>query len=422
MPGSLRAPTRSTSRRPTHTGTYESDNPASYAWTITSHLFDGSPGTGRRLDARAVHDGRVRNRFAADCGRPGRCHQRERPRRDVRLQPAVTHSMVGDVLGHLEPRLHRRRLQHRSALDVSSLTIMLPAGTQAFYFYAEPNHVRRPFDVTATAQDGTTSGPIQVKGNVGAVLRLLRVGGADYRVDHRHDRRTSGFAVGEFGISLARLPIETGIQTVEGPAGAGPSTSSASSASIASRRVFAPMRTKIARARSSSARAPVRSPNSGGTAERHRASAELEGHLELLDQPQRLGERGRGRRRLARRGRDDRLRQQQRRARVRVLLRQVARGEGDDLARVVEPVLRDERLGELAVRLDHDPAADLERDRHRLAQPCLGLVRPPVCEREARQALRRGSEPGSTSHRSARTTSAPEGTDAPPLRGRRGGT
>ena len=76
-------------------------------------------------------------------------------------------------------------------------------------------------------------------------------------------------------------------------------------------------------------------------------------------------------------------------ARRRILLRHVPRREGDDLASVVEPVLGHERLDEVAVRLQQDPAADLQGDGHRLAQPRLGLLGPAVVEREDRQARTR---------------------------------
>jgi hypothetical protein len=49
----------------------------------------------------------------------------------------------------------------------STIMITLPAGTRAFYLYAEPNAFAL-FNVTATAQDGTTSGPVAVQGNGGA--------------------------------------------------------------------------------------------------------------------------------------------------------------------------------------------------------------------------------------------------------------
>ena len=41
----------------------------------------------------------------------------------------------------------------------------------------------------------------------------------------------------------------------------------------------------------------------------------------------------------------------------------------------------------MPVGLEHDPAADLERDRQHLAQPRLSFVGPPILEREDRQAV-----------------------------------
>ncbi|HEX3964539.1 MAG TPA: hypothetical protein VHZ03_49160 [Trebonia sp.] len=48
-----------------------------------------------------------------------------------------------------------------------SVTITLPAGANAFYFYAEPQQFEN-FTMTATTSDGTTSGPISVAGYAGA--------------------------------------------------------------------------------------------------------------------------------------------------------------------------------------------------------------------------------------------------------------
>ena len=83
----------------------------------------------------------------------------------------------------------------------NQITLTLPAGTKAFSFYAEPQQFA-VFSVEATAQDGTTSGPIAVQGNAGAqnfgfyatgsqTLSSITVTTAD----------PTGFAVGEFGIS-----------------------------------------------------------------------------------------------------------------------------------------------------------------------------------------------------------------------------
>ncbi|HEY6788066.1 MAG TPA: M23 family metallopeptidase, partial [Trebonia sp.] len=82
-----------------------------------------------------------------------------------------------------------------------SVTITLPAGANAFYFYAEPNRFEN-FTMTASTSDGTTSGPISVAGSAGAKyfgfyttgtapLASITVTGGD----------PTGFAIGEFGIS-----------------------------------------------------------------------------------------------------------------------------------------------------------------------------------------------------------------------------
>jgi hypothetical protein len=82
-----------------------------------------------------------------------------------------------------------------------TITLTLPAGTKAFYFYAEPDEFET-FSFTATSSNGTTSGAVPVNGNAGAryfgfygtgssTISSITVSGAD----------PDGFAVGEFGIS-----------------------------------------------------------------------------------------------------------------------------------------------------------------------------------------------------------------------------
>ncbi|HXJ79773.1 MAG TPA: hypothetical protein VMS64_13965, partial [Candidatus Methylomirabilis sp.] len=48
-----------------------------------------------------------------------------------------------------------------------NVTLLLPFPTRAFYVYVEPNF-QDVFTVSATANDGTTSGPIDVNGDTGA--------------------------------------------------------------------------------------------------------------------------------------------------------------------------------------------------------------------------------------------------------------
>ncbi len=81
----------------------------------------------------------------------------------------------------------------------------MPPDTGAFYFYAEPN----PFGVfliTATADDGTTSGPVSVEGHSGAKYYGF------YGTDGSHITSISvtsavDFAVGEFGIASPPVGI-----------------------------------------------------------------------------------------------------------------------------------------------------------------------------------------------------------------------
>jgi hypothetical protein len=86
----------------------------------------------------------------------------------------------------------------------TTITLTLPANTRAFYLYVEGNNFA-PANITATANDGSTSGPVPVVGNAGAryygfytnnsacLLTTIRI---DVAVN------AAGFAIGEFGISI----------------------------------------------------------------------------------------------------------------------------------------------------------------------------------------------------------------------------
>ncbi len=89
--------------------------------------------------------------------------------------------------------------------SLSIITINLPAGTNAFYFYAEPN-VQLPYNVVATANDGTTSGPIVIDGFGGAhYIGFYTTGAACVltTIQITMPVAAAGFAVGEFGINLS---------------------------------------------------------------------------------------------------------------------------------------------------------------------------------------------------------------------------
>jgi hypothetical protein len=167
-------------------------------------VFDGSPGTGAPpatlgpytmtafgLDPQPVNQGPIVTSVNDPAG-------------TVSFSPALNHSTVGNGWD---------TWSHGYTGDVywttgSTITMTLPAGTRAFYFYAEPNTFA-VFDVTATAQDGTTSGPIQVQGNSGATYFGFYATGTPNIVSITvMTNDTTGFGVGEFGIAPAAAPID----------------------------------------------------------------------------------------------------------------------------------------------------------------------------------------------------------------------
>lgn len=81
-----------------------------------------------------------------------------------------------------------------------AVTLAPPAGTKAFYLYAEPDHFA-VFQITVHTQDGTSSGAVPVFGEAGATFfGFYATGGATIQsvtVESPED----DFAVGEFGIS-----------------------------------------------------------------------------------------------------------------------------------------------------------------------------------------------------------------------------
>lgn len=80
-----------------------------------------------------------------------------------------------------------------------SVTLTMPTNTRAFYLYAEPNPFA-VFSVAATAQDGTTSGPVPVDGYFGASYFGFYATGTEKIVSITVSS-TIDFAIGEFGIN-----------------------------------------------------------------------------------------------------------------------------------------------------------------------------------------------------------------------------
>jgi hypothetical protein len=164
-------------------------------------VFVGSPGTGAppaKLGGHAVHA------FPADgsgCGATDSTVLGPTGK-SIGLSPALTHETLscggwatwsngytGDVYDNVSAP--------------GTMTVTLPKGTKAFYFYAEPD-VLSTFTVTSVSTPGTvSSGSVSVNGDAGATffgyysksstvsLRKITISCSD----------SSGFAIGEFGIS-----------------------------------------------------------------------------------------------------------------------------------------------------------------------------------------------------------------------------
>jgi hypothetical protein len=84
----------------------------------------------------------------------------------------------------------------------TQVVMTLPENTKAFYFYVEPNDFAT-YNVTATASDGTTSGPIPVEGFSGAkYFGFYTTDGSSLStIQVDVDIGAIGYAVGEFGIA-----------------------------------------------------------------------------------------------------------------------------------------------------------------------------------------------------------------------------
>jgi hypothetical protein len=171
--------------------------------------FDGSPGTNAPpatlggytmtpfgLDPQPVcpNEGSIVTGVTGPTGTIGFSQALSHDRATVACWATWSHGYTGDVYDTL------------LTADPTQVTITLPAGTRAFYFYAEPN-VFDVFDVTATSPDGTTSGPVQVQGNSGAkYFGFYGTGDATIASIIVTTTDATGFAVGEFGIFVPPIP------------------------------------------------------------------------------------------------------------------------------------------------------------------------------------------------------------------------
>ena len=128
--------------------------------------------------------------------------------RSITFGPALEHDRIGQGWA---------TWSHGYTGDVyqafgSNVTITLPTGTSAFYLYAEPN-IFGTFTIQATANDGTTLGPIPVQSNSGARYYGFYTTGpaALSSITISADGGAGGFAIGEFGITCQPVQAVTNL-------------------------------------------------------------------------------------------------------------------------------------------------------------------------------------------------------------------
>jgi len=116
----------------------------------------------------------------------------------------LTHRLVGSGWATWSNGYTGDVYSNDTTLDDGSIqtTITLPPGTGAFYLYAEPN-IFEDFAMSATAQDGTTSGTLTVQGHSGAqYFGFYSNAGVPLTTVHVTDGGgDSAMAIGEFGIA-----------------------------------------------------------------------------------------------------------------------------------------------------------------------------------------------------------------------------
>jgi hypothetical protein len=171
--------------------------------TASGIAFDGSPGTGAPPATLGPY---TMTPFGDDTRPVGTTvTDVPDPAGTITFSQPLTHSEVGNGWATWSHG-YTGDVYHNS--NGSAITITMPAGTKAFYLYAEPNTFD-VFDVQATAQDGTTSGPVPVQGNSGArYFGFYGTGDAEIATITVTTTDTTGLGVGEFGIFPAGPVID----------------------------------------------------------------------------------------------------------------------------------------------------------------------------------------------------------------------
>ena len=126
------------------------------------------------------------------------------PAGTIGFNPALTHLVVGSGFNNWSNGYTGSVYWGGSGAGHNTATIALPPGTVAFYLYAEPN-LFSTATITATAQDGTTSGPISVTSSLSGGAKYFGVyttGSSPLaKITITMPDDGFGIVVGEFGIA-----------------------------------------------------------------------------------------------------------------------------------------------------------------------------------------------------------------------------
>jgi hypothetical protein len=179
------------------------------AASSSSIVFSGAPGTSAPPSTLGSYS---MTPFSADSQAVGQDVSGVKgPNGSVGFSPSLEHDQVGN--GWATWSNGYTGDVYSTESDTVALT--LPAGTKAFYFYAEPDQFMT-FSMTATSTDGTSSGPIQVAGQAGAqYFGFYSADASSLKTITVTSGDPDGFAVGEFGVSACAYNTPTSWNTAQ---------------------------------------------------------------------------------------------------------------------------------------------------------------------------------------------------------------
>jgi hypothetical protein len=175
-----------------------------------STVFDGGPGTAAppaTLGTYTLHS------FPTDGTPPGTAESAVLgPTGTIMFDGDLTHDSVGHGWATWSNGYTGDVYEAKNKLSATSfeVTISLPPNTGAFYLYAEPNEFE-DLTMSATSDDGTTSGNRAVFGNSGAQYFGFYVpcGHSLSSIEVQDMGGDSAMAIGEFGIASGCSPAPT---------------------------------------------------------------------------------------------------------------------------------------------------------------------------------------------------------------------